>query len=236
MILFNHIIEVFDLPQFTLFRDESCHFQFNECLWIGRIFVDSDHPWLARMGGSEGFEKEALGCFSIAGWTEEEFQRVPQRIKSTIEVDPFFFHLDVRLVNPPGIACRFQMGTTSPLPSRCLVLDPPIDRALIDREPSFPHDCFQISITQRIAQIVAEAQENDSGLKVTPLEGILALLARERDPLLLVFIHCSRSAFYLQHSRLTHLPDRDGIFSEEVATTGSGPVGKAVLPTYITAL
>jgi hypothetical protein len=67
MILFDQVVEILDLSQFTVCGNESYCFEFIECLGIGRVFVDIDDPWRARMRGSKRFHKEALGCFSIPG-------------------------------------------------------------------------------------------------------------------------------------------------------------------------
>jgi hypothetical protein len=50
---------------------------------------------------------------------------------------------------------------------------------MIHGQPTLQHHFFEIPITERIAQIPPDAQENDIGLKVTPFERILALIAHE---------------------------------------------------------
>lgn len=110
-------------------------------------------------------------------------------------------HLDVRLVHPPGVVGGFEVGSAALLQFWCVVLDPAIDRGVIDLQPSFEHNLFQIAVAERIAQVPAHTQQNDVGLEMTPLERILALFAHEGDFFQVFLPHCSRSAFYLQHSR-----------------------------------
>ena len=79
------------------------------------------------------------------------------------------------------------------------MLDPAVNGTMIDMQTPLQHDLFEVPITQRISQIPPHAQQNDVGLEVTPFEGILALVAHKWEPLLLVSVHSSRSAFYLRH-------------------------------------
>jgi hypothetical protein len=64
---------------------------------------------------------------------------------------------------------------------RCRGLNPPVDRGVIDTEPTFQHDLFKVSVAERIAKIPANTQENDVRLEVTPLKRILAVMAHEGD-------------------------------------------------------
>ncbi len=43
MVLFDEIVEVFHLPQFHVFRQESSSFELSNGLGIGRVLVDIDH-------------------------------------------------------------------------------------------------------------------------------------------------------------------------------------------------
>jgi hypothetical protein len=53
MILFDDVVEIFDLPQFTAFRNISLSLEFGERLWIGCVFIDGDHSGINGMGGTE---------------------------------------------------------------------------------------------------------------------------------------------------------------------------------------
>jgi hypothetical protein len=72
MILPYQIIEVLALPQFAVFRKRPFHFPFSKRFWLGSMFVHGDHPRLTHMGGSERFEKEALGGLRISRRTNDE--------------------------------------------------------------------------------------------------------------------------------------------------------------------
>jgi len=77
VILFNEVIEILHLPQFTAFRNESCCFEFVEGFGVGGVFVHVDHTRRSGMRGGEGFLKEALGSLPISGRTQHEVERVP---------------------------------------------------------------------------------------------------------------------------------------------------------------
>lgn len=91
VILFNEIIEIFHLAQFTAFGNESCFFEFSERFRVRGVFVHVDDTRLAGMSGSERFEKEALGGFRVSCRAEKEIKRVSLRINRSIEVHPFFY-------------------------------------------------------------------------------------------------------------------------------------------------
>jgi len=55
MVLFNEVIEILHLPQFTPFGEASSRFQFRERFGIGCVFVHVDHAWFVRMRGGECF-------------------------------------------------------------------------------------------------------------------------------------------------------------------------------------
>jgi hypothetical protein len=113
VVLFNQIIEILDLSEFTLVGDESCLFQFRECFGIGSVFVHVDHARFAAMRSSERLEKEAFGGFAISGRAEEKLQGVSLRIDGPIQIQPLLFDFNVRLINTPGVRCCLQMGSAS---------------------------------------------------------------------------------------------------------------------------
>ena len=76
LVLFDQVIEILDLSQFTVFWDLSCRFQFSERFGIRGVFVHIDHTRLTCMRGSEGFHKKARGRFSISGRAQPKIERV----------------------------------------------------------------------------------------------------------------------------------------------------------------
>ncbi|GAC1410303.1 MAG: hypothetical protein NVSMB49_29100 [Ktedonobacteraceae bacterium] len=52
MVLFDQVIEILDLPEFTAFRKESRGFELGNGFGIGRILIDIDHSMNGFCGGS----------------------------------------------------------------------------------------------------------------------------------------------------------------------------------------
>ncbi len=130
---------------------------------------------------------------------EKELKCIALRVNCAREVPPLLLDLDVRFISPPGVRCWLHRGGDIVAQVQAHRTGPTVHGRVIDVQSAFQHHFFQIAVTQRRAQIPAQAQENEVGLKVTPCERMLALVAHEKDPLGFVFIHCSRPAFYLQH-------------------------------------
>jgi hypothetical protein len=76
MILFDNIVQVLDLPQFTPFWNGSFRLQFALGLWIGGVFIDGDHARSGGMRRSQRFREEAFGRLRIACRAQEELERV----------------------------------------------------------------------------------------------------------------------------------------------------------------
>ncbi len=65
VIVFDNVIEVLDLPQFTGVGNGSFRLQFLEGLWIGRVFVNVDHPRGGDLRRSQRFHEEAFGSLGF---------------------------------------------------------------------------------------------------------------------------------------------------------------------------
>src|SRR5713226_3107102 len=154
------------------------------------------------MGGIEGFHKQALCGLGIAGGTKLELQGMACRVNGPIEVHPRSFHLHIRLINTPRVRRCLHIGSGSLVELWSRVLNPAIDRGVIDVQPPFQHDLFEIAITQRIAQVPAHTEQHDFGLKMTPFERC----CRTHNTWVLTLLEISPSLPYLsdflQHSRL----------------------------------
>jgi hypothetical protein len=152
------------------------------------------------MRRSKRFREEALSRFGIACRTQEEFERVALGVHRSIEIHPHLFHFNIGLIDAPRVVRSFEMRAASPFQFRCVLLNPAIDRRMIDVQTTLPHHFLEVSITQRIAQVSPHAQQNDICLEMTPFERMLTLTAHEKEPLSLFFAYSSRSIFFLQHS------------------------------------
>ncbi len=157
MILFNEIVEVLHLSQFTAFRKVSCCLEFLERFGVRCVFVHIDDAWLARMGSCKRFEQERFGSCRVSGRAKKEIEGVAARVNGTIETHPLLFDFDIRLVNTPGVRRGHQVGATTLIKLRRIALDPAVDRGMVHLQPTFQHHFFEVPIAERIAQIPPDA-------------------------------------------------------------------------------
>jgi len=61
VILFNQIVEILALSQFTGNGKPSCCFQFVKGFGIGCVFIDRNHARSHRVGGAKGFREKLFG-------------------------------------------------------------------------------------------------------------------------------------------------------------------------------
>ena len=148
MILLDDVVKILALPQFASVWHHPLRFQFLECFWIGRIFINRNDARNAGMSRSKGFREEAFGCLSISGGTEQKFQGVSMRIGSSIELHPDLFHFDIGLINTPRVVRRVEMRSATFLQFWRVVLYPTVDRGVIDVQATLPHHFLEVSITE----------------------------------------------------------------------------------------
>jgi hypothetical protein len=139
---------------------------------IGRVFINRNDSRSAGMRRSKRFQEKALGCLSISCGTKKKFQGVSLGIDGAIQIHPRLFHFHIGLIDAPRVVRRFEMRSASFLQFRCVVLDPAIDRRVIDMQSSLCHHLLQISVAKRIPEVPAYTEQNNLGLKVTPFERV----------------------------------------------------------------
>jgi hypothetical protein len=64
--LFDNVVEILDLPQFTRLGKGSLLFQFFERFWIGGVFIDWNDARRHGVRRGERFGEKALGRVGIA--------------------------------------------------------------------------------------------------------------------------------------------------------------------------
>ena len=192
MILFDDVVQVLDLPQFTGVGKGLFLLQFVESLWIGRIFIDSDHTRGGGMRRSQRFREKALRRFAIACHTQEELERVSLRIHCAIEVHPHLFYFHIGLIDAPGVIGCAEVRLASFLSFRSILLNPAIDRGMVHVQTPLPHHLFQVAIAERISQVPADAEQNEVGFVMTPFERVL-------------IVHVGNSSVFLNRSRAYHI-------------------------------
>lgn len=197
MILFDNVVEIFDVPSFTGFRDVSFCLELVEGFGVRGVFVHIVDSWFARMRGGERFEKEEFHGLRISRRAEKEIERVSLPVNCPREIGPFLVDFDGRLITTPGVCRGLQMGTATLFEFRSILLDPSVNGGMIDVQTTFQHDLLEISITVRRTQIPPHAEEKDVGLEMALFERIL--LGHGGSSFAL-FPHLIRSASFLQHN------------------------------------
>jgi hypothetical protein len=119
---------------------------------------------------TQHFPEEAFGCSSTHRGIEQEIQRVAGRTQSAIEVHPLPADLDIGLINSPGVVGWLQVRPAPFIYFRCIRLHPAINGRVHDCQAPFSHHLLYISIAERIPKIPANAEQDDFGLVVPPLE------------------------------------------------------------------
>src|SRR6185437_13342391 len=170
MILLDEVVEILHLAEFTGGWKGARCFQLAQRFGIRGIFVDSDHAGSDRVRRRERLGEKTLGGLGIACGTQEKLQGASVRIDRSIQIHPDPFDFEVRLIDPRSIGCAFEMRSAAPVQFWCEMLHPPIDRGMVDVETSFPHHFFEVAVAERVAQIPAQAQENNLGFEVPPFE------------------------------------------------------------------
>ena len=107
------------------------------------------------------FDEEAFGGLGIPRRAQEELERVAFRVDGSIQIHPGFAHFDVRFVDPPRVIGGFEMWPAAFLQFGGIVLHPARDRGVVNPQPAFEHHFLQISVTERVLQVPAHAQQND---------------------------------------------------------------------------
>jgi hypothetical protein len=93
----------------------------------------------------------------------------------------------------------FEMRSAALLQFRSVALHPPEDCRVIDLQTPFPHDFFEISVTECRAQIPAHTQQNDLCLEVTPFEQIRVVAAHEGNLFRSFLLTLADQLPFLQH-------------------------------------
>ena len=91
-------------------------------------------------------------------------------IHSTVQIRPLTGDADVRLIHPPGAIGAPELAADPLIQNGRETLDPAPDRDMVHREAALRYYFFQISVAERIPQIPADTQYDDSVLEVSSAE------------------------------------------------------------------
>ena len=79
MVLFDQVVAILTLPEFTRSGKIACCFHFLESFWIGCIFIDRDDARSHGVGSLKRFREKTLHGLGIAGGVHGSIIRDVQR-------------------------------------------------------------------------------------------------------------------------------------------------------------
>jgi hypothetical protein len=148
VVLFDQVVEVFHLPQFYAFRQNSSRFEVCNGFGVGSVLIDIYNTWgwfgyflcllLERFscrlltctglrsrtaGRLQGFAEKAFGGLGIPRRAQEKLERVPVGIDRSVEIRPGFSDFYIGLIYAPGVVGGFEVRSASFFQFRCIALD-----------------------------------------------------------------------------------------------------------------
>ena len=111
MILFNDIVKVFDLPDLDLFIFCNVLVAKIQSGFIAATLINRYFGWSAIV--FDRFFEKSLSGSSISLGPQQKINGIALAINGTIQIDPFAFQFDVRLVHPP--ACHSPISCVGAL-------------------------------------------------------------------------------------------------------------------------
>ena len=109
VVLFNHIVEIFHSPKFTIFGHNLFVLRRSESLWISSVLINRDREWEPSVIGSHHLLEEAFCRRNIAFGTEHKLDSLTFFIHCSIEIFALLPNLDVGLINTIGRATHLQV-------------------------------------------------------------------------------------------------------------------------------
>ena len=126
---------------------------------IGLAPIDGDrlrHPMTA-----DGFGQKASGGWLVPLGREEEIDGLAGLIDGAVAIGPLAFHPDIGLVQAPAAPHRPLAAMKGFLQPRAVGDDPAVDGGVIDGNPTFLHQFFNVTRTRWICHVPSDAREDN---------------------------------------------------------------------------
>ena len=108
MILFQDVVEILHRSMSTVLPQNTVGFELNDGWRISSVLVGIDYPRRGMVLPAQGFGQKPLSRCCVAFSREKEVDRRTGGIDSSVQVYPFAFDPDVRLVDTPRVVGRFE--------------------------------------------------------------------------------------------------------------------------------
>jgi hypothetical protein len=102
---------------------------------------------------------------------QAEIHALPGGIHGTVKLMPDAIDADIGLVHMPVAMGGLEVPAEAVVKLWGLGLDPAVDGARIDLDPSLGHDLLEVAVAQRVGQIPADAEQDHRTEKVAAFEG-----------------------------------------------------------------
>ena len=108
-----------------------------------------------------------------------EVDRRSVLVDGTVQVGPAPLHLYLGLVDPPAAPCRraFPIPAQPPLHLEPIILDPAINRRVVDRDTALAQNVLEVAIADLVAAVLTHGPQDHLTSKMPPLE-----VAHHRPP------------------------------------------------------
>src|SRR3954466_4394291 len=130
MILFDNVIEIFNLSYLDTFRNFLLLFQLLNGDWIGWVLINCYDTRLRNMKRPQSFLEKALCSLLISCFVWVKIDCVSFGIHCTIQVHLLTFYFYVRFIHSPRVIGLFEMTTDSFVQFRTILMNPTHDRCM----------------------------------------------------------------------------------------------------------
>jgi hypothetical protein len=96
---------------------------------------------------------------------------ITRRVNCPVKIFPLCADFDIRLIQAIRGAAHLQVRAHPPVDLRRVTLDPSEDGDVVYSQPTLSHHLLDISVAKRVATIPANAEEDNVGRIMSPLEG-----------------------------------------------------------------
>jgi hypothetical protein len=113
------------------------------------------------LGRADGPLEEPVGGRGISPSGEEHVDDLPELVDRSIDVAPLPSHVHIGLVDLPAVTDRVPTRPSGLGQQRREPQHPPVDRDVIDLDPAFGEEFFDVAVGQGEAQVPADREDDD---------------------------------------------------------------------------
>jgi hypothetical protein len=172
MIGFDDIVQILDRSMHRFLRTFAFGLQLRNCDPVGRRLVRVDDlRLLPILQTVQRLAEEALRRFGVPCRREIEIDRVSMLVDGPVQIGPFSANLHISLIDPSARRSRATPLPAQPLfDLRRVILNPTVDRGMIDAHAVLAHHLLEITIADPIPAVPTHRPKDDLAFKMTPFE------------------------------------------------------------------